>query len=339
MPMVNPFSDEGVFGLVSLTNSINLIPNTYGRLNELGLFPVTGIFSDVVVIEMQNHVLRLLPSKPKGGPGTHSAHGKRKALTLKVPHIPLEDVILPEAYANVRAFGMESQAETLAGVMERYLTDNRRKFDITWEFLKWGALKGLIIDGDGVTVLHNLYTEFGITQKTVDFALDVETTDVDAKCREVVRHIEDNLMGDVSTGVRSFVSPEFFDALITHPNVEKFYLNHAGVQQITGNDPRKGFSFAGIVFEEFRGQAPDGGTGDIVRFIAEGEGHAIPMGTGATFQMAAAPGNFLETVNTQGKPLYAKQKIRDFERGVDLWFESNVLPICYRPGVLVKLTK
>lgn len=337
--MFNPFADENCYGLFPLTRAINILPNRFGRLNQLGLFKPEPLTTDIVSIEMQNYVIRLLPSRPKGSPGSQSEHGKRGVLTFKVPHIPLEDTIRPEHYAGVRAFGTATQAETLANVMARFLFENRAKFELTWEHLKWGALKGLIIDGDGVTPLYNLFTEFGIQQKTVNFALSDPETNVQAKCFEVSRHIEENLKGDISSGVRVMVSQEFFDALTSHPNVLKFFLNQSEASQVSGQDIRKGFRFGGLVFEEHLGKAPNGGTGDIQRFIAEGEGHAFPEGTAATFLNAMAPGDFLETVNTPGVELYAKQKLKDFDKGVDLWFESNVLPICLRPGVLVKVVK
>ena len=48
--------------------------------------------------------------------------------------------------------------------------------------------------------------------------------------------------------------------------------------------------------------------------------------------------DFNETVNTIGQTLYAKQEPRKFDRGTDLHTQSNPLPMCHRPGVLVKLT-
>ena len=39
-----------------------------------------------------------------------------------------------------------------------------------------------------------------------------------------------------------------------------------------------------------------------------------------------------------GQVLYAKQQPRKFERGTDLHTQANPLPMCHRPGVLVKLT-
>jgi hypothetical protein len=65
---------------------------------------------------------------------------------------------------------------------------------------------------------------------------------------------------------------------------------------------------------------------------------SFPMGTVDTFSTYFAPADFNETVNTLGQALYAKQEPRKFDRGTDLHTQSNPLPMCHRPGVLVKLT-
>jgi hypothetical protein len=85
-----------------------------------------------------------------------------------------------------------------------------------------------------------------------------------------------------------------------------------------------------------QGQATDA-NGVSRRFIAAGEGHCFPQGTVDTFGTYVAPADFNETVNTLGQPLYAKQEPRKFDRGTDLHTQSNPLPMCHRPGVLVKL--
>ena len=100
---------------------------------------------------------------------------------------------------------------------------------------------------------------------------------------------------------------------------------------------RAGFNFGGLTFEEYRGQATDL-NGVSRRFIAAGEAHAFPLGTIDTFSTYFAPADFNETANTLGQVLYAKQQPRKFERGTDLHTQANPLPMCHRPGVLVKLT-
>ena len=143
-------------------------------------------------------------------------------------------------------------------------------------------------------------------------------------------------MGEFMTGVHVLCSPDFFRALTTHKEVKTAYANW---QQgaILINDVRRGFTYAGITFEEYRGQATTP-AGTTRRFIAAGAAHAFPQGTVDTFGTYFAPADFNETVNTIGLALYAKQEPRKFDRGTDLHTQSNPLPMCHRPGVLVKLT-
>jgi hypothetical protein len=332
--MQNPFDNPG-FSMASLTAAINLLPNRYGRLEQLGLFPVKPVRTRQIIIEERNGTLNLLPTQPVGGPATLNVRDKRKLRSFVVPHVPLDDVILPEEVQGVRAFGMESETETIAGVLAQHLQSMRNKHAITLEHLRMGALKGIILDADG-SQLHNLYDDFGITARTVNFALATEATNVRNKCVEVIAHIEDNLRGEFMTGVRCLCSPEFFEKLVAHHKVEKAYENYAQGAMLR-DDVRTGFAFGGMVFEEYRGQASNI-AGANLRFIAAGEAHAFPLGTIDTFGTYVAPADFNETVNTLGQPLYAKQEPRKFERGTDLHTQSNPLPMCHRPGVLVKLT-
>ena len=336
--MQNPFQNPG-FSMASLTAAINLIPNRYGRLEELNLFPAKPVRTRSVVIESRNGTLNLLPSLPVGSVATQNKHDKRQLHSFVIPHIPLEDVVLPEEVQGVRAFGSETEMDTVAQVLAQHLESMRNKHAITLEHLRMGALKGVILDADG-SVLHDLFEVFKLNPSTVNFQLNADTTNVRNKCADVVRGITENLRGEFMTGVRVLCSPSFFAKLTGHAKVEKAYENYAQGAMLR-DDVRNGFAFGGIVFEEYLGKASylDGvGTVQTRDFIAEGEAHAFPLGTVDTFSTYFAPADFNETVNTLGQPLYAKQEPRKFDRGTDLHTQSNPLPMCHRPGVLVKLT-
>lgn len=338
MDILDPFKGDG-YSLAHLTEAINVLPNLYGRLNEMGTLPIDGIKQRTVIVERVDGVLNLLPSKPVGAPGTVGKTGKGKLINFTIPHIPHDDVVLPEEVQGVRAFGTAAEADPLATIMARKLQEMRNRHAVTLEYLRWGAIKGVVLDADGSTLV-DLYSAFTITQKTVDFVLGTSTTKVQEKCREVLRHIEKNLKGEVMTYVHAMVSPEFFDKLISHAEVKEAYKYYASGQQPLREDVRRRFPFAGIVFEEHVGEATylnDDGTTAARRFIAANEGHAIPMGTLAAFRTYVAPGDFNETVNTIGLELYAKMEARKFDRGWDLHTQSNPLPICRRPEILVKV--
>jgi hypothetical protein len=332
--MMNLF-ENSAFSMSELTKAINILPNIYGKCETLNLFPAKSVRQRNIAIEEKNGVLNLLPTQIPGAPGTVGIRSKRKMRTFSIPHIPHDDVVLPEEIQGIRAFGSENELQTISSVLTDHLQTMRNKHAITLEYLRMGALKGIILDADGSELL-NLYEAFEIPPKIVNFALNVATTDVKKKCLDLKRHIEDNLRGEHMSSLHALVSPEFFDALTSHAKVKEAYERWEDGAALR-NDMRAGFTFAGVTFEEYSGQATDP-NGTVRRFIEAGEAHCFPRGTLETFSTYFAPADFNETVNTLGKPMYAKQEPRRFDRGTDLHTQSNPLPMCHRPGVLVKLT-
>lgn len=331
--MQNPFTDA-TFDMLALTAAMNYLPNNYGRLNEMNLFPEKSVRFRQIAIEEQNGILNLLPTMTPGAPATVGTRGKRKMRSFTIPHIPHDDVVLPEEVQGIRAFGSENQVQSVAHVLTDHLQNMRNKHAITLEHLRMGALKGIILDSDG-SELVNLYDAFGIKPKVISLGLKTGTTDIKQKCLQVLRHLEDELRGEVMSGVHCLVSAEFFDMLTSHPKVKEAYERWQSGAAFR-DDMRSGFTFAGITFEEYRGRAIDP-DGNVRAFIEPEQGHCFPLGTTQTFVTYFAPADFNETVNTLGKPLYAKQAPRKFDRGTDLHTQSNPLPMCQRPGVLIKL--
>lgn len=333
--IINPFDNAG-YDLVTMTKAINIIPNQYGRVRALGLFKPEPVRTKVIIVEELNGHLTLLKTQPNGAPAPQAKHAKGKIRSFVIPHIPYEDQIFPSDIQGVREGGT-GDPKTLATEMTRRLTVMRGSHAITEEHLFVGGVKGIVLDADG-SVLYNWYDEFGITQKSVTFALATSTTNVTSKCRAVIRHIEDNLLGEVMNGVHCLCGETFFDELISHENVEKFYVNHAKAIELAGSDsdPRKGFRFGGITFEEYRAKATDPTTGSAREFIGVDDAHFFPVGTQDTFKIHYAPAEYHDLVNTYGLPLYARQTMDPKGKFVDINTESNPLPICRRPGVLVK---
>ena len=111
--MLDPFKGDG-FSLTQLSQAINVLPNMYGRVNELGLFTFRPLTNNVVTIEMKNGVLTLVQTSPWGGVAPKSNSGKRNVRSFTVPHMPLEDTVKAADVIGVRAFGTENVLETVA---------------------------------------------------------------------------------------------------------------------------------------------------------------------------------------------------------------------------------
>ena len=93
--MQNPFDNPG-FAMASLTAAINILPNRYGRLEQLNLFPAKPVRTRQIIVEEYAGKLNLLPTRPVGSPGTVGERGTRKLRSFVIPHIPHDDVVLPE---------------------------------------------------------------------------------------------------------------------------------------------------------------------------------------------------------------------------------------------------
>ncbi|MBF0339671.1 MAG: major capsid protein [Magnetococcales bacterium] len=342
--MTDPFSPNA-FSCVEMTTAINLFPNNYGRIREQGIFREQGVTTTTISMEQMSGRLRLLDFEPRGSNGKYLEKSDRTVRTFRIPHIPHPDVILAESFQNVRAFGSVNGFDPFTQAVAQRLQYQRNNHAITLEWLRMGALKGLILDGSGNTY-YNLFDEFDIAAASdvgdvgkyleVDFALDNDATNVLDKCLDVSRHIEANLLGDTMNGVRVMVDKGFFSALVNHPNVKAAFANWQAASDRLGGDLRKGFTFGGITFEEYAARATDT-NGSVVPFINEGEGHAFPSGTMDTFVTYFGPANYAETINTPGLPLYARSQPMDYNKGVEIETQSNPLPICHRPAVLVKV--
>jgi hypothetical protein len=322
--------NEDAFSVISLTESINLMPYVPGRIGRLNLFGGKGITTTVASIEYKNGTLQLIPSAARGTMPNVNGQVKRRLRTFAVPHFPLNDAVLADEVQGVRAWGTEDGTQPVTALVNDKLESMRQSFEMTHEWLRIGALKGVVLDADeSFTPIYNYFDEFGITQEVVDF--DLATDDVKMKALEVIRLMEDLLGATPYTGIRAICGNNFFDALISNPSVKDAYGTYmedrfALVQQ----DRENGFEFAGIIWENYRGKLGD------LEFFDTDQAVFIPIGVPGLFQEVYAPADFMETVNTVGKPIYSKQERMKWDKGVELHSQSNVLPLVTRPKLLIK---
>ena len=327
MAFLDIFNDDA-FSLTSLTATLNEMDHKPGRLGELGLFEESGINTTTAVVESVNGILRLLPTAERGAPATQAVGEKRKVRSFVIPHIPHDSTILASEVQNVRQFGSEDALQGVQTVVNGRLMQMNGNHEVTLEHLRMGALKGVIYDADGSSVLYNLFTEFGVTQQTHNFVLGTASTDVRDLTVKARRKVEKALGAQPYTGLRAVCGADFYDAYTGHATVKDAYQRYMDGEMLR-RDLKSGFRFADVEWEEYRGAVGD------VDYIAPDEAYLFPEGAG-NFKTWFAPADFVETVNTIGLPRYAKQKLMDFEKGVIVHTQSNPLPINLRPRAVIK---
>ena len=321
------------FSMNTLTSAINESPFVPGRIGQLGLFRASGITTTAAQIEVRDGVLYLIEARPRGAPARRNQDRGRRMIPLNTVHLPVEDRLEADEIQNIRAFGSENMLQTIRGKLDEKMDTARTSFEATWEWHRLGALKGIVLDADGVTELYNLYTVFGVSKlPTVYFNFD-ESNPLDGKirilCQNIQRDTEDQLGAVPYMGIHALVGKNFMDKLVTNAETITAYERWMDGQALRESFARRIFPYAGITFEEYRGKVGN------VQFVGDDDAHFFPVGSPELFRVVFAPANYINTVNTVGLPLYAKQSIDRRETGVDIYMQSNPLHYCTRPKTLI----
>lgn len=328
MEVLDAFNSDA-FKLVSLTDRVNKTPFLPSKLSAMGLFVEEPVTTRTVVIEEKTGTLTLAPTVPLGGDPTRTVVDKRKVRSFVVPHIKLGTEVWASELQGMRAFG-SNDLETLENRRNAKLQPIVDRIQATKEYHKIGAIKGVILDADGSTVIYNLFTEFGLTESTVDFAFGTATTDIRGKCVAVQRLIEAELgVGAGTQVIHGFCGKTFFDTFVNHPVVVESWRRYQESMNLREDLRAAGFLFGGIRFHEYNVSV--GGVG----FIADAECRFFPDVPGM-YKVYNSPADYVETVNTLGLPLYSKAEPMRFGRGIELEVQANPLTMCLRPKTLVK---
>jgi len=331
MPMLDIFQNDA-FSVTSLTAAMQDQAYVPGRLGQLGVFNSEGVSTTTFAVEMEGQTLGLVPAGERGASGTVYNADKRKMLPISTIHLPQRATILADEIQGVRAFGSETEVQAIQSVVNKRLARMRRDLDATIEYQRVGAVKGSVVDADGSTVLLDVFNAFNVSQTTIAMALTTGTTKVKLKCLDILDAIESALDGISFSEVRVLCGKEFWKSFITHSAITDAYDRWMDGQYLRQN-PLAAFEFGDIQWERYRGQV--GGTS----FIADDDAYVVVGGVPDLYITRFAPADYLETVNTNGLPYYAKQEPLPFNKGIDMEGQSNAISLCTRPKAAIKLAR
>lgn len=336
MEFMDIFNDDA-FSLTSLTAMINNIDYVPGRVGEL-CFAGTGegVSTLSAAIESFGTSLSLVKSTPRGSPAPKEKQDKGTLRNVTIPQIKLEETIGAHSIIGVRQLGSTDVLRGVQSVVQRQMSKMTNRFDLTLEHLRLGALKGIVIDGDGSTVLVNLFTLFGISAPAdVHFALTTDTTDVRKICSDIIREVKRGIKLAWPTGARvnALCGDNFFDALVNHATIKDAYKNYVGAAVALGSTSAYAkFSWGGIDFENYQGTDDNSTVA-----VSTDECRIFVTGVPGLYAEYYAPADFMEAVGTVGLPRYAKMAADErFNQFVELHVQTNPLPLCLRPQTLIK---
>lgn len=331
--------NNSAFSTTSLSGMVEKMDYQPSLLGSLGIFEPEPVRTRNIFVDRIDGGLTLIPTSPDGAPPEVLDGEDRDAVSLKTTRLAKRFTLYAHELDGIRAFGSETELMAVQREYGRRMARIRGDMELTHEFHRLGALQGILLDADGSTVIYDYSTQFNESiPAATSFELDVAGTDVHAICKSISRSMVRSGRGSFTSGtsIHALAGDDFYDALISHPSVEKFYL-----QQQAANNLREAqgaifesFRVGGITFHNYRG-TDDNSTVAIP--VAEAK--FFPVGARDVFKVAHAPLETLEYVGTPGQSVYA-MNVPDRDR--NMWTKGEIysypLYVCQQPGVLRKGT-
>jgi hypothetical protein len=331
--------NSNAFSTLSLTDAINKVKYVPGRVSSMGLFQESSVSTTSIAIEEKNGVLSLISPTGRGGPGVTVDRGRRTLRSVSIPHFQIDDAIMAEMVQGVRAFGSETQVETVMGKVAEQSAIHVQSLAATQEYSRLGAVKGLVTYADGSSLnLFDFFEVSAVAERDWDLDNGSPAGGILRKtCADVYRQMASILEGIPFSGITALCGDAFFDALIQHTEVRATYLASQEASELrrgyVGNGQQgiyAAFEFGGIVWENYRGSV------DGTNFIDTDKCHMFPTGVPGLFRTYYAPADYMETVNTMGRRLYEKMFPMPNDKGMNMEVQMNALEFCTRPRVLLQ---
>ena len=331
MPNLDIFSNDA-FSAVQMTAAVEKVPYRPQFLGALNIFEPVPVRTITVAIEKRENTLALIQTSNRGAPLAEQTLEKRDIRDFRTVRVAKGDTIYADEIQNMRAFGSETELQTVQAEVARRMGRLREDMELTRENMRLGAVQGIVTDADASTII-DWYGAWGLSQPAeINFALDQATTDVRKKCAQVVRAMAKAAKGAWTPGTRihALCGDTFYDDLIGHDSVKETYRNWAAAADLRQDMTYESFPFGGIVFHNYRGTDDD-----TTITVAADKAKFFPVGAPGIFQVAQSPAEFIEFVNTPGREVYALT-IPDRDRNAWVRVELYAYPlfVCTRPEVL-----
>jgi predicted nucleic acid-binding Zn ribbon protein len=327
------------FTLIEMTAAVERNPFRPTGIGELDLFDPNPIRTNSLIVEQRAGVLALIQTSPRGAPAVERETEQRQARSFFVPRLRHGDTISASEIQGVRAMGQETETMQLQTEVARRLagpTGLLSNLEYTYEHMRLAAIQGTLLDADG-SMLYNWYNEFGITP-AAEIAFDLNHVSpadgvLRIACNKVVRAVARASQGAFTTRstVMGMCGDDFWDALVSHPDVTKTYYNWAAAAELRQGSAFQAMRFGEIDWFNYRG-SDDAST----IAVPHDKCKFFPRDAPGVFRVAWAPAENFTYANTLGKPQYV-QPIFDTQRNE--WWRQEVssypLYICTRPEVLL----
>ena len=326
---LNQFHTDPHFQVAELTAAINEAKAAPTVLGSLGIFQEQGIRGSHFEVELDGNALTLVMPSERGGVPSAPPRARRKKVPFSTAHLEVPGFIGADEVLNARAFGSQTELQTIQSAVNSELERAKQSLLATRELMRAGAITGLVVDAEGNTLL-DIYSAFGLTRPDA-VVFNPAAKKTKAMLAAGKRAAKEYLGPSMVKGWMLICGSDFFDAFSGADDVVAYLQNRNGNSNDNVADMTDGMNFHNVT--AFSYDASVGG----MSFIDPKEAYLLPRADGMLIGRNA-PADYVETVGTPGLPFYARQELAPMGKGVMINSQSNPLYLNTRPLAIRRFT-
>jgi len=326
-------SDE--FNEITMTDAVSRIDHQPSLIRSMGLFEKQPSRTTGILIEMNTKTNTLVPVSDRGAPLTEVERLRRNIKSFETYRLAKASTVYATEVQNIRKFGTTGELEQLIDLVAEGTEQSDGDISLTEENMMLGCVQGIVVDSDGSTVLHNWFTEFGITpptEKAFDFA-NATVAEVSNMILDIHTQMQDASKGLMYNEVVALCDTVFFKGLTSHEAYTGNSTNPVEALRLMDEYGRayNTVSFGNITWINYRGSQSESSVA-----IGSGKVKFFPRGGRGLFKQGLGCAEFGEYVNTPGKERYVIN-IPDRDRNAWMKTEMYTYPLfyCTRPEMLL----
>ena len=308
------------WGIVEACEMINQIVMPNETLGNRFFQNREGKYSDNIVIPIMRGNTIIMEAIPSGAPRPDSSDESIHKLDVELKRFADTKTISVKDIRHLMSFDdPDKQAEAFATIIGRKAGLIKNKFTVTKEYMRLGAMAGVVKDGSGKTL-------FTFKDESVS-ALDISSS---TNPEAVFEEYEDDLVHEFGyvPDYEMMVDRTLFNGIWQYAE-DKGQTKRDGVAKKVKDNGITCIDYNGTIIRPVTNAYPDK-FGNTRKFFENGKGILVPIGTDA-FQEFYTHAEHVDAMNGAPEEYFAKVKEKEDGSGVDLIGESVCIPINTRP--------
>lgn len=318
------------FNMVGLTKAAKLFPASPDCIGQLGLFRTSNETCREIAFEREVHALKLIKTAAVGSFPTQNKPPAKYRKAFSIPHMPKMDVLLAGDLSCQQMTGSMTTLESAQRKVAEMQEKMNQEFEMTAEFHRMMALRGRLIDVDGMQ-LYDFYDEFGCPETRYEFDKDMNC--VFKKMAFAYKRSLPKMVGsgyNRMTDICALVGDYVWECIHCGDEFKCAFERQENGAFLRDGTPWGDVRYAGVnwknCFTEFCTDAdiPEE-VRDLLTGIKPNEIVMFPRGIPDMFIRYNAPAETMMSVNTVAEEIYYMADDLPHDRGIQIMGEMNAL--------------